>query len=273
MVKKQKQSRKRRQTRKHRGGGSGYEPGGALNPGAANGLVVNRSYDSCMSASRPGQLSFSPAAGLAGMKGGRYTTNLSSSIAGFPTIDKIPCSANHVNPYNKQSGGVGVASSKDMGVYEAHPARYTSAPSQWTGSTGAPVLLNQGLSGTAWSKSCSQTAGSRKRRGRKGMRGGGDEEILASLLARQEEEKRIRAEITARWYEQVYKNKEAEWKAAIMAGRITQQDGFRLSNKEYEAFYATDPFRHVAQVILTPEERRVYASYMEKKFGRMWMYQ
>uniref|UniRef100_A0A6C0DI97 Uncharacterized protein n=1 Tax=viral metagenome TaxID=1070528 RepID=A0A6C0DI97_9ZZZZ len=166
-----KHSRKTR-TRKHRGGaqGSGYEPGGPLNPGAANGLMVNRSYDSCMSASRPGQIAFATSSGLPGMKGGRYTTSLEGPIAGLAEYDKVACTPNHVNPYN-QKGGVGLVGSKDMGVYEAPTARYTTEPSQWTGSTGAPVLLNKALNASAWSKSCSQTAGSRKRRALKGNKG------------------------------------------------------------------------------------------------------
>jgi hypothetical protein len=155
-----KHSRKSR-TRKHRGGGRGYEPGGALNPGAGNGLVINRSYDSCMSASRPGQIGFSPSGGLPGMKGGRYTTSLEGPIAGLAEYNKVGCTPNHVSPLN-QHGGVGLIGSKDMGVYEAHTARYTTQPSQWTGSTGAPVLLNKPLDGVAWSKSCTQTAGRRR---------------------------------------------------------------------------------------------------------------
>jgi hypothetical protein len=97
------------------------------------------------------------------MKGGRYTTSLEGPIAGLAEYNKVGCTPNHVNPLN-QHGGVGLLGSKDMGVYEAPTARYTTEPSQWTGSTGAPVLLNRGLDATAWSKSCSQTAGSRKRR-------------------------------------------------------------------------------------------------------------
>lgn len=156
-------SRKSR-TRKHRGGGqgAGYEPGGELNRGASNGLMVHRSYDSCMSASRPGQIGFSSTGGLPGMKGGRYTTSLEGPIAGLAEYNKVGCTPNHVNPLN-QRGGVGLLGSKDMGVYEAPTARYTTEPSQWAGSTGAPVLLNKGLDATAWSKSCTQTAGRRRR--------------------------------------------------------------------------------------------------------------
>ena len=151
--------RKGRKALKHSGGGqgSGIEPGGPLTPGLANGLMVHRSYDSCMSSSRPGQISYSSTGGLSGMSGGAYTNNLSSPIAGFAQIDKIPCAPT-------QRGGVGLAAAKDMGVNVAYGARYTSEPSQWVGSTGAPVLLNRPLDGAAWSRSCSQTAGSRRRR-------------------------------------------------------------------------------------------------------------
>jgi hypothetical protein len=169
MAKKHSKKHSRRaRTRKHRGGGggSGYEPGGQLNPGAGNGLMVNRSYDACMSAARPGQIGFAATGGLPGMKGGRYTTSLTGPIAGLAEYNKLPCTPNHVNPMN-QKGGVGTLSAKDMGVYEAHTARYTTGPSQWVGSTGAPVLLNKPLDGVAWSKSCSQTAGRRHRRGKK----------------------------------------------------------------------------------------------------------
>ena len=159
----------KRKARKHSGGaqGSGWEPGGALNPGLANGLMVNRSYDSCMSSSRPGQMSYSSTGGLPGMSGlmsgGRYTNNLTQNYNGFAQIDKIDCTPNHVNPLN-QHGGVGLAAAKDMGVYEAHTARYTHEPSQFVGSTGAPILLNRPLDGAAWSRSCSQTAGRRKQK-------------------------------------------------------------------------------------------------------------
>ena len=162
-----KHSRSKR-TRKHRGGGRGYEPGGALNPGAANGLMVNRSYDSCMSASRPGQIGFSPSGGLPGMKGGRYTTSLEGPIAGLAEYNKVFCTPNHVNPLN-QRGGVGLVGSKDMGVYEAPTARYTTEPSLFRDSVGAPILLNKPLDTVAWSKSCTQTAG-RRRRSSKGKK-------------------------------------------------------------------------------------------------------
>jgi hypothetical protein len=49
-----------------------------------------------------------------------------------------------------------------MGVYEAHSARYTTQPSDFVGSTGAPILLNRPLDGAAWSKACTQTAGRRR---------------------------------------------------------------------------------------------------------------
>jgi hypothetical protein len=161
-------SRKNRRNVKRGGGqGSGWEPGGPLNPGSPNGLMVNKVYDACVSATRPGQLSYSNAGGLPGsgiMRGGRYENDLTQSIAGFPVINKLPCTPNHVNPLN-QRGGVGLAAAKDMGVYEAPTARYATGPSQWVGSTGAPILLNQPLNTTAWSKACTQVAG--RRRGKK----------------------------------------------------------------------------------------------------------
>ena len=164
-------SRRVKRNRKHRGGaqGSGIEPGGSLNPGLANGLMVHRSYDSCMSSSRPGQMSYSSTgglpgmSGLLGMRGGAYTNNLLENHGGFAQIDKIGCTPNHVSPLN-QHGGVGLAAAKDMGVYEAPTARYTHEPSQWAGATGAPILLNRPLDGAAWSKACTQTAGRRKRK-------------------------------------------------------------------------------------------------------------
>ena len=164
-------SRRVKRNRKHRGGaqGSGIEPGGSLNPGLGNGLMVHRSYDSCMSASRPGQMSYSATGGipgLSGMSGGAYTNNLGSPIAGFAQIDKLGCTPNHVSPFN-QRGGVGSVAAKDMGVYEAPTARYTHEPSQWAGATGAPILLNKPLDGVAWSKACTQTAGRRKKHGKK----------------------------------------------------------------------------------------------------------
>jgi len=165
--------RKGKKALKHSGGaqGSGIEPGGALNPGLANGLMVHRSYDSCMSSSRPGQISYSATgglpgtSGLLGMRGGAYTNNLSQNYNGFAQIDKLNCTPNHVSPLN-QRGGVGLAAAKDMGVYEAPSARYTTEPSQFTNSVGAPILLNRPLDTTAWSKACTQTAGSRRKKGR-----------------------------------------------------------------------------------------------------------
>jgi hypothetical protein len=153
--------RARKYVKRGGGQGSGWEPGGPLTPSLANGLMVNRSYDSCMTESRPGQLSYSALGGLPGMKGGRYTNVLTDNMAGFARIDKIHCDPNPLNPLN-QRGGVGLRGASDMGVYEAHTARYTTEPSQFVGGTGAPILLNRPLDGVAWSKACAQTAGSRK---------------------------------------------------------------------------------------------------------------
>ena len=158
------------------GQGAGWTMGGPLVPGLASDATVRQSYDACLGASRPGQIAFSSTGGLPGMsgmgvmKGGAYTNNLSSNIAGFAQIDRDTshCMPNHSNPMNNgmiQRGGgtsISVAASASP-ILEEHTARYTTAPSQWTGSTGAPVLLNQPLNGQAWSKACTQTGGRRRK--------------------------------------------------------------------------------------------------------------
>jgi len=165
MVKKARTKRNMRKYVKRGGGqGSGWEPGGALNPSLGNGLMENRSYDACMTASRPGQIAYSAVGGLpgmSGMKGGRYTNVLTDNMAGFARIDKVGCELNAMNPLN-QRGGVGLRGASDMGVYEAPTARYTTEPSQFVGPTGSPILLNRALDGVAWSKACTQTAGRRR---------------------------------------------------------------------------------------------------------------
>jgi hypothetical protein len=167
--------RSHKRSRKMRGGGagSGWTLGSSVG-GVGLGNQVNQPYDACLSATRPGQISFVPTGGLPGMKGGAYTNNLSSNIAGFAQIDRDPshCNPNHVNTMNngmiRQSGGAAVGpgggsmAASASPILEEYTARYTTAPSQWTSSVGAPVLLNQPLNGLAWSKSCAQTGGKRK---------------------------------------------------------------------------------------------------------------
>jgi hypothetical protein len=184
-------STRRNAVRRGGGQGSGWTPGGPVVPGIQNDAQIHVPYDSCLSAPRPGQIAFSLTGGLPGMRGvmsgGAYTNNLVGDIAGFPQIDRLPCTPNYVNPLNQvgshqafvypqvegitvtQKGGVGLQTAEDMGVYEAPTARYTHAPSQWTDSVGAPVLLNQALDSRQWSKACTATAGGR-RRGRKNRR-------------------------------------------------------------------------------------------------------
>lgn len=165
--------RKNRTMRKRRnrylggGQGSGLEPGAPLVPGLGSDAQIHKAYDACAGAARPGQIAYSPTGGLPGMRGGAYTNNLENGIAGFAQIDKVGCQPNLLNPLNqhmRQSGGVGLQSAKDMGVYEASTARYSQAASPWTNSVGAPVLLNQPLDARMWSKACTQTAGRRKNR-------------------------------------------------------------------------------------------------------------
>lgn len=149
-----------KRTRKHRGGsqGSGYEPGGALLRGVQLDAQIVKPYDACMTVARPGQMAFSSMGGLPGMRGGAYTNNLDSGIAGFAQVDKVACQPNLTNPLN-QRGGVGLQSAQDMGVYEAPTARYAQAASSFTNSVGAPILLNQPLDARMWSRACTQTAG------------------------------------------------------------------------------------------------------------------
>jgi len=181
-----KQQRKKANTRRNRnkrggGQGAGWTPGGPLTPGIQSNAQVHKTYDACVSAPRPGQIAYSNTGGLPGMSGGAYTNNLSNTIAGFPLIEKIPCAPNYVNPQNPvgthqafvypqvegvtgQKGGVGLQAAQDMGVYEAPTARYSQAPSLWSDSVGAPVLLNQPVDAKMWSKACTATAGGARRR-------------------------------------------------------------------------------------------------------------
>ena len=171
-----KNQRKKTRSSRYRvgGAGSGWTMGGPLVPGLASDAMNRQQYDACLSASRPGQISFSQAAGLPGMRGGAYTNNLSTPIGGFAQIDRDPshCMPNHSNPLNNgqivQGGGAAVGPgggsllASAAPILEEHTARYTTAPSQWVGSTGAPVLLSQPLDGKMWSKACAQTGGKRK---------------------------------------------------------------------------------------------------------------
>ena len=171
---KSRNKRTRRSGHRGGGGGSGWTMGGPLLPGSGTDMTTNQRYDACLSASRPGQIPFSQAGGLPGMKGGAYTNNLSAAtLGGFAQIDRDTshCMPNHSNPLNNgriQGGGAAVGPgggsllASAAPILEEHTARYTTAPSQWTGSTGAPVLLNVPLDGKMWSKACSQTGGKRK---------------------------------------------------------------------------------------------------------------
>jgi hypothetical protein len=154
-----KNSRRRRQS--GGAGGLGWTPGAPLT-GLGDGLVENKAYDTCLSTARHGQSAFQYTGGLPGMRGGAYTNNLNSNLNGFAQVDKLGCTPNHVNPLNRQSGGAGNMAASSSPVLTEVGARYTGTPSQWTGSTGSPVWINQPLSGAAWSKACTQTAGRRR---------------------------------------------------------------------------------------------------------------
>lgn len=161
-------SRRMRKTRKHmkrnakrklnhRGGagGSGFEPDGRLSA-AAPYAMVHKTYDGCMATARPGAMGFSMSGGLPGMRGGAYTNNLASPINGFAQIDKDPshCAMPH-------RGGAGLQLASAAPILQESTARYSMAPSSFTGSTGAPILLSKPLDQVAWSKACTSTGGGR----------------------------------------------------------------------------------------------------------------
>jgi hypothetical protein len=162
--------------RSHKGGsqGFGYGPGASLLPAASQlGEQIHQRYDSCMTVDRPGQQSFSLMGGLPGMKGGavygkaasggRYSVDVASPLVpGLAEVTKTGC-----EPSLTQKGGVGLSGAADSQILSEGTARYTTAPSGWVGGTGAPVLLNQSLDQTAWSKTCTQTAGRRSMRKQK----------------------------------------------------------------------------------------------------------
>ena len=180
-------SKKVKKVKKGGAQGFGYGFAGALVPGVQMDAQMRVPYDSCMTVDRPGQQAFSNLGGLPGMKGGavygkttsggavygkttsggRYSVDVASPmVPGLAEITKTPCepSLTHFNPLNKhftQAGGVGLTGSADSPILSEGTARYTTAPSGWVGGTGAPVLLNQALDQTAWSKACTQTAGRR----------------------------------------------------------------------------------------------------------------
>jgi len=185
-------NRNRSRSRKNRqsggGAGSGWTMGGPLitsSPGASP-TMVNQPYDACLSAQRSGAISFSDQGGLPYspvMKGGAYTNNVSApgGIAGFAQIDRDAshCMPNHANPAMigsplLQSGGAatgvggGSIAASASPILEQYNAAYTTGPSQFTTSVGTPILLNQSLDGQMLSRACTQTAGRRRRRNKKG---------------------------------------------------------------------------------------------------------
>jgi len=174
-MRKQKKTRSRRSQRGG-GAGSGWGPGGALIPGSGQPNMVNQPYDACMSAARPGALSFSLTGGLPGMqKGGGYTNVLPNPVGGlggFMEIVKTPCTPNYVNPLNLvQKGGVGNAAASAAPILEQSNAAYTQNPGvgNFKDMTGALHMINQPSSTTFSSKACGQTGGKR-RRGKKGKK-------------------------------------------------------------------------------------------------------
>jgi len=142
-------------------------PGGPVFPGSPD--MIHARYDACNSASRAGSIPFSVQGGLPGFqKGGAYTTLLPSdnSLAGFPVIQKVPCTANYMNPLNQRGGG-NLASSAAP-ILEENNAAYGQNPGNFfNGSTNTPFMINQPLSTVFNSKACGQTGGKRSSRGKR----------------------------------------------------------------------------------------------------------
>jgi hypothetical protein len=188
--------RSRNKRRRQRGGAtSGWQPDGGLSAQAPY-AMVNKSYDGCMAASRPGQIPFSMSGGLPGMRGGAYSVNVGSSLV--PGVAAITRDASHCmrggsrrkrhsrrrsrsrrhGRSRKQRGGVGALAAYRSDILTDGPAGYSQSAGAALNSVGAPILVNQPYNPVMMSKACSQTGGRRKsrksRRSRysKKMRGG-----------------------------------------------------------------------------------------------------
>lgn len=187
-----KKSHTRRARRAQRGGGLGqsYSFGAPIVSGLGNAAEVIP-MSSCGAAARPGMIAApSTGLGLPGLaggaykrrrgsrrsrrvtqKGGRYSFDLSSPIAGgtpwgtgIPQVMKIPCEGSVPNPLNQAPlrGGGGLGSSAQ--AYYAPTAGYGNAPSGWVGSAGAPVMVQTPYEARAMNQACLKTGGGKRKR-------------------------------------------------------------------------------------------------------------
>lgn len=179
--------RSRNKRRRQRGGATtGWQPDGGLSAQAPY-AMVNKSYDGCMAASRPGQIPFSMSGGLPGMRGGAYSVNVGSSLV--PGVAEVSRDASHCmrggsrrrrhsrrhrrsrkyGRSRKQRGGVGALAAYRSDILTEGPTAYSQSAGATLNSVGAPLLLNQALNPVMLSKAC--TGGRRKsRKSRKSRR-------------------------------------------------------------------------------------------------------
>ena len=175
--------RSRNKRRRQRGGATaGWQPDGALSAQAPY-AMVNKAYDGCMAASRPGQMAFSMGAGLPGMRGGAYSVNPGSSLA--PGVAEVSRDASHCmrggrsrrhsrrhrrsrrhGRSRKQRGGVGALAAYRSDILTDGRAGYSQSAGATLTSVGSPLLLNNSYNPVMMSKACSQTGG-RHRKGHK----------------------------------------------------------------------------------------------------------
>ncbi len=187
----------KRATRKMRGGaGNAYSFGAPIVPGVDAGNEVLR-MSSCQATPKGYEVSLPAKLGLPGFagggrrrrglrrkmrmtrrrtqRGGRYSFDLSYQPApaapwagGIPNVVAIPCEAARSNPLNPplmRGGGLDLR-------YIAPTAGYGNQPSSWTGSTGAPVMVQTPYEARTLNPACLKTGGG-KRRSRRARRRAG----------------------------------------------------------------------------------------------------
>ena len=120
----------------------------------------------------------------------------------------------------------------------------------------------------------------KSRRSPRKHRGGGDEEILADLLKRIEEERKTNKNKLDEWlkskeYTEEKKRLRDQYQSEKNSGKITQEDLenklFDLSSIMLRDFGRANPPVDVVGT-LTPDERRIYTDYRKKVDGHMWQH-
>lgn len=183
---------KKRQSRRHakrtyRGGG--YSFGAAVapeTPFAQEVIGGPKLIPDCLDATRPGLVGpLQGTGGLpgfagGGMKGGRYTFDLSTGpvngigsagpSSGMAQVSRIGCEGGLVNtsppgaqgnPTPLQNGGVGLGEGSLL--YTAPTAGYDNKPSEWVSSAGSPSLLQIPYEARTMNQACLKTGGGKKK--------------------------------------------------------------------------------------------------------------